>query len=225
MNLDIIATNKWKRPIYFSAISSVKDYFNVDNYCMVEGWVYKFMPVKADPEDYIPGLGGVDALNSYDILMHKSAWGNVNDPHVYIDPETRNNAYRPKTNILRTAQTLIRMGEKKKGLELMDLFFKYFPYQKFSIDMDDAIFANLYYKAGDVERGNKIVNIIAKIYTENLEYYYSFTGNFADAYKEDIQNALEMIHSLQMLASQNNQAKVAKQMEDLFNMEAGKFKQ
>ena len=225
MNLDIIATNKWKRPIYFSAISSVKDYFNVDNYSMVEGWVYKFMPVKADPEDYIPGLGGVDALNSYDILMHKSAWGNVNDPHVYIDPETRNNAYRPKTNILRTAQTLIRMGEKKKGLELMDLFFKYFPYQKFSIDMDDAIFANLYYKAGDVERGNKIVNIIAKIYTENLEYYYSFTGNFADAYKEDIQNALEMIHSLQMLASQNNQDKVAKQMENLFNMEAGKFKQ
>jgi len=117
------------------------------------------------------------------------------------------------------------MGEKKKGLELMDLFFKYFPYQKFSIDMDDAIFANLYYKAGDVERGNKIVNIIAKIYTENLEYYYSFTGNFADAYKEDIQNALVMIHSLQMLASQNNQDKVAKQMENLFNMEAGKFKQ
>jgi hypothetical protein len=40
MNLDLIATNKWKRPIYYSAPNSVKDYFNIDNYCIVEGWVY-----------------------------------------------------------------------------------------------------------------------------------------------------------------------------------------
>jgi hypothetical protein len=225
MMLDIIATNKWKRPICFSAPSSVKDYFNVDEFCMVEGWVYKFMPVKADPEDYISGLGGVDALNSYDILMHKSAWGNVNDPHVYIDPETRNNTYRPKTNILRVAQSLIHLGEKKKAMDLMDMFFKYFPNKKFSIDMDDAIFANLYYKAGEVEKANKMVEMIAKVYSDNLEYYYSFTGWSADHYKDDIQNSLEMLHGLQMLATQNNQDKLAKQMENILNREAGKFKQ
>jgi hypothetical protein len=225
MNLDIIATNKWKRPICYSAPNSVKDYFNVDTYCFVEGWVYKFMPVKGDPEDYISGLGNVDALNSYDLLMHKSAWGNVNDPHVYIDPETRNNAFRPKTNILRVAQSLIHMGEKKKALDIMDLFFKYFPYQKFALDMDDAIFANLYYKAGETDKANKMVELIAKVYSENLEYYYSFTGISAEAYKDDIQNSLEMLHSLQMLASQNNQDKLAKKMESVFTREANKFKQ
>ena len=91
--------------------------------------------------------------------------------------------------------------------------------------MDDAIFANLYYKAGEIDRANNLVNKIAKIYVDDLEYYYSFTGNFADAYKEDTQNALEMIHSLQMLASQNNQTKLAKQMENLFDREASKYKQ
>jgi hypothetical protein len=225
MMLDIIASSKWKRPICFSAPSSVKDYFNVDSFCLVEGWVYKFMPVKADPEDYIPNLGGVDALNSYDILMHKSVWGNVNDPRVYIDPETRNNAYRPKTNILRVAQSLIRLGEKKKALEVMDLFFTYFPYQKFSLDMDDAIFANLFYRAGEVQKANKLIELIGKDYGENLEYYYSFKGDFANAYTEDIRNALQMIRSMQMLASENKQDKLAKQMENLFNREVVKFKQ
>jgi hypothetical protein len=225
MMLDIIATNKWKRPISFSAPSSVKDYFNVDTFCFVEGWIYKLMPVRADREDYIPGLGNVDALNSYDILMHKSAWGNVNDPHVYVDPETRNNAYRPKTNILRVAQSLIRIGEKKKALEVMDLSFKYLPYQKFTLDMDDAIFANLYYKAGDVEKANKMIELMGKIYGDNLEYYYSFTGRFADAYKDDIQSSLDMLRNLQMLATQNNQDKLAKKMESLFSREAAKFKQ
>ena len=225
MMLDIIATNKWKRPICFSAPNSVKDYFNVDNYCLIEGWVYQFMPVKADPEDYISGLGGVDALNSYDILMHKSAWGNLNDPHVYIDPETRNNAYRPKTNILRVAQALIRIGEKKKALEVMDLFFKYFPFPKFALDMDDAIFANLYYRAGEIDRANKMIEKIGKVYSEQVEYYYSFTGWAAEHYKDDIQSTLEMLHSLEMLASQNKQDQLAKKMGDLFSKEAAKFKE
>ena len=107
----------------------------------------------------------------------------------------------------------------------MELFFKYFPYQKFSLDMDDAIFANLYYKAGEVQKANKIVELIGKVYADNLEYYYSFTGWQADAYKDDIQSSLEMLHSLQMLATQNNQDKLAKQMEGLYTREAGKFRQ
>ncbi len=191
MNLDIIATNKWKRPIYYIAIASVKDYFDVDKYSMVEGWVYKFMPVKADPQDYYPSYGGVDALTSYDILMHKSAWGNVNDPRVYIDPETRNNAYRPKMNMLRLAQSLIHLGEKKKALDIIDLFFRNFPLQKFSVDMDDVYFADLYYKTEQFDKANKLVETISKIYCENLEYYYSVTLNFMEVYKDDIQNSLE----------------------------------
>ncbi len=157
MNLDIIATNKWKRPIYYIAIGSVKDYFNVDNYSMIEGWVYKFMPVKADPEEYYPGIGGIDALNSYNILMHKSAWGNVNDPHVYIDPETRNNAQRPKLNMLFIAQSLIHIGEKEKALDIVDLFFKNFPLQKFQVDMDYVYFSDIYYKAGQIDKANKLI--------------------------------------------------------------------
>jgi len=225
MMLDIIATNKWQRPICFSAPNSVKDYFNVDKYCMIEGWVYKLMPINGDQEDYYPGLGGIDALNSYDILMHKSVWGNVNDPHVYIDPETRNNAYRPKTAIVRVAQSLIRQGEKKKAQDLIELYYREFPTKKFSIDMDDAIFAEMYYRAGLPDKANKLMETIANCYAENLEYYYTFTGDFANAYKDDIQTALEMLHSLQMMATQNKQDVMAKKMEGIFNREASKFKQ
>jgi hypothetical protein len=67
--------------------------------------------------------------------------------------------------------------------------------------------------------------LIGKDYGENLEYYYSFKGDFANAYTEDIRNALQMIRSMQMLASENKQDKLAKQMENLFNREVVKFKQ
>ncbi|MCX6245589.1 MAG: DUF2723 domain-containing protein [Bacteroidetes bacterium] len=224
MMLDIIATNKWKRPVCFTAASSVRDYFNVDTFCLTSGWVYKFMPVKAHQEDYIPSMGGVEPFGSYDIIMNRSAWGNVNDPHVYIDPETRNNAYRPKTNILRVAQSLIRLNEKKKANDLMDLYFKYFPVEKFGFDMDDAIFANLYYRIGEEKKANKLIEMMGKVYSDNLAFYSSFSGRFEDAWKSDIQNSLELLNSLKMLATQNKQDKLAKKMEELFNRSAGKLK-
>jgi tetratricopeptide (TPR) repeat protein len=128
-------------------------------------------------------------------------------------------------NMLRVAQSLIRLGEKKKAEELLDLYFKHFPMQKFSVEMDYVYYADLYYKAGQIDKANKLVEQMAKIYKEDLEYYYSFTGDFAEAYKDDIQTSLEVIRSLQMLASQNKQEKLEKQIEDIFNREASKFKQ
>jgi len=225
MNLDIIATNKWQRPICYSSIGTVKDYFDVDKYSMVQGWVYKFMPVKADPEEYYAGYGGIDALTSYDLFMHHSAWGNLNDPKVYVDPESRNNAYRPKMDMLRVTQSLIRLGDKKKALDMVNLFFTNFPLSKFTVDMDDVYFTDLYYRTGEIEKANKRALQIAKIYEENLEYYFSFTGSFADAYKEEIQMDLEMLHNLQMEATGNKQDNVAKQIETIFNKEVAKFKQ
>ena len=152
MLLDLIASTNWKRPLCFAASNSVSHCFNVDSFMLVQGWVYKFMPVKALSNDYISGMGGVDALTSYDILMNKCAWGNLNDPHVYVDPESLNNSVRPKTNILRTAQSLMDLGKKKDAVKLMDQYFKYFPDSKVPYDMYVLPYAELYFKGGETKK-------------------------------------------------------------------------
>ena len=65
---------------------------------------------------------------------------------------------------LRVAQSLIRIGEKQKALDMIESIFSEFPIRKFSIDMDDVYFANLYYKAEETKSANKLVENIAKIY-------------------------------------------------------------
>jgi hypothetical protein len=120
---------------------------------------------------------------------------------------------------------LIRLGDKKKALDMVNLFFTNFPLSKFTVDMDDVYFTDLYYRTGEIEKANKRALQIAKIYEENLEYYFSFTGSFADAYKEEIQMDLEMLHNLQMEATGNKQDNVSKQIEAIFNREVAKFKQ
>jgi hypothetical protein len=223
MLLDLIASSNWRRPLCFAAPNSVSHCFNVDSFMLVQGWVYKFMPVKAEPNDYIQGMGGVDPITSYDILTNKCAWGNLNDPHVYVDPESLNNSVRPKTNILRTAQSLMDIGKKKDAVILMDQYFKYFPDSKIPYDMYVLPFAELYFKAGENKKAIDLVERISQICTQNLDYYFSFSGNNKEYYQEDIQTSLGMLKRMNSIASQNKQQKLAAKLDSLFNHEVKRY--
>lgn len=223
MLLDIIASTNWTRPLCFAASNSVNHCFNVDSFMLVQGWVYKFMPVKALQNDYIQGMGGVEPITSYNILLNKCTWGNLNDPHVYVDPESLNNSVRPKTNILRTAQSLIYLGKKKEAVKLMDVYFKYFPDSKVPYDMYILPYAELYFKAGEVKKGTELMERISEIYSQNLDYYSSFTGKNKDYYQDDIQTALGMIKRMNFIASQNKQQKLAAKMDSLFNQKVKNY--
>jgi hypothetical protein len=223
MMLDIIASSAWKRPIYFAAPSSVSHCFNLDSFCLSQGWTYKFMPVKANPGDYIPGMGGVDAEGSYDILMNKCAYGNLNDPHVYVDPESLNNSVRPKTSILRVAQHFVDAGQKEKAVKIMDRYFEAFPDSKITFDMYIVPFAELYYKAGQPDKANKIITRLTEIYRQNIDFYYSFSGQYKDYFKEDIQTSLGILRRMSQVASENGQKGAASAVDSVFNMELKRF--
>jgi tetratricopeptide (TPR) repeat protein len=185
---------------------------------MVQGWVYKFMPVKADEADYIQGMGGVDALSSYDILKNKCAWGNLNDPHVYVDPESLNNAVRPKTNFMRVAQSLVSQGKNKEAIEMLDTYIKYFPDSKVPYDMYMLPYAEIYYKAGAPEKANKLITRVAEICSQNLDYYYSFSPAYSQYFEQDVQTALGIMKRMSLVASENHQPQLAAKIDTLFNL-------
>jgi hypothetical protein len=181
------------------------------------------MPVKADNADYIQNMGGVDALTSYDILKNKCAWGNLNDPHVYVDPESLNNSVRPKTNFMRVAQSLAEMGKKKEAIEMLDIYIKYFPDSKIPFDMYMLPFAEIYYKAGASEKANKLVERVAEIYSQNLDYYYSFSPAHTQYFEQDVQTSLGILKRVSMLASEYHQPDLAAKLDTLFNMKIKSF--
>jgi tetratricopeptide (TPR) repeat protein len=176
------------------------------------------MPVKADSGDYIQGMGGVDAQTSYDIMKNKCAWGNLNDPKVYVDPESLNNSVRPKTNIMRVAQSLLSEGKKTEAIELLDLYLKYFPDSKVPYDMYMLPYAEIYYKAGASEKANMLIERVAKIYSQNLDYYNSFSSGHTQYFEQDVQTSLGILRRLSMVAAENKQTDLAAKMDSLFNL-------
>ncbi len=223
MLLDLVANNNWRRSLYFASPSSVNYCFNVDTFCLVQGWVYKFIPVKAAKKDYIPNMGGVDPLTSYDLLMNKFAWGNMNDPHVYVDPESLSNQTKPKTNIYRTAQSLMNIRKYDEAIRLLDKYFYLFPDSKYPYDIYTLPFAELYYKAGESGKANKIMERIGQIYSQSLDYYYVFSGKRREYYSEDIEQSLGILRRMNHIAQENKQTKLANDLDRLFHQELKKY--
>jgi tetratricopeptide (TPR) repeat protein/MFS family permease len=214
MLLDIIATNNWKRPIYFANPNSISKVLGIENYCHLEGMVYKFMPVKA--ENYISGVGGVDTEGSYDIFTNKCTWGRLNVPDVSVDRESARNSIIPKQNFMRVAESLVSMGEKQKAINLLDLCLKEFPDSKIAFDMYMIPFADVYYEAGAMDKGNAIARRVLEIYRQNLDYYNSLNSRLFKYFETDYNQALTVVQRLSVMAKMYKQNDLHKEIDSLF---------
>jgi tetratricopeptide (TPR) repeat protein len=214
MLLDFLATNNWDRPLYFANPSSVSKIANLEEYCHLEGFVYKFMPVKA--RDYIQGVGGLSPEKSYDILMNKCKWGNLNDPAVTIDRESYRNCIIPKQNFMRIADALLSLGKKDSAIALLDRCTELFPDSKIAYDRYMIPFADVYYKAGAMEKGNAIVRRVMEIYSQNLDYYARLKGKIEKYFTPDREQAIMTLRSLYLLAKQNDQEELAAELDKVY---------
>jgi hypothetical protein len=210
--LDFLSTINWERSVYTANPSSLLNIFGVDQYMHQQGMVYKFMPVKAD--NYYQGLGGVDPNKTYDIFTD-CRWGNLNDPSVTVDRESFRDSRMPRQNYLRAAETFLSRGEKDKAIKLLDTCLYFFPDIKIPFDLMMIPFADVYYGAGAIEKGNGVVSRMIDIYADDLRYYKTVRPSFVQQYYSDaIDKDLRILRSLSQMARENHQDDLAAKAED-----------
>jgi hypothetical protein len=215
MLLDIIASNNWERPIYFANPSSMSSVLGVEEYCHLEGMVYRFLPVKA--EQYIDGVGGVNERKTYDLYMNEFKWGNLKEPGVYVDRESMRNSIIPKQNFMRTARALVDRGENEKAIQLLDKCLVEFPDDKIPYDMYMIPFIEVYYDAGAPEQANAITERVFEIYNQNMKYYYRLDDQLAKYYETEYNRTLGVMQQLSMMARANRQDALYEAIDSTFS--------
>lgn len=224
MLLDFLAKNKFKRPVYFVSPSSMSDAVDVDKYCYQEGFIYRFMPVKPDDRDFIKGVGSVNSDASYDILMNKCKWGNLNLPGVYVDRESYRNVMMPKQDFARLARKLTIEGKNDSAVKVCDYVQQIFPDNKIHFDYYMIQFVDVYYKAGAFDKGNKLATKLMQIYQQNTDYYLSLNPEFRSNYDEDLNEAYGFFNSMKQIADQYNQKAISQKVEKFMNERMGGMK-
>jgi len=224
MLLDFLAKNKFERPIYFVSPSSMSDAVDVDKYCYQEGFIYRFMPVKPDERDFVKGVGSVNSIASYDILMNKCKWGNLNQPGVYVDRESYRNTMMPKQDFARLARKLTLENKMDSAVKVSDYVQKIFPDNKIHFDYYMIQFVDVYYKAGAFDKGNKLANRLFEIYQQNTDYYLSLNPEFRGNYDEDLNEAYGFFNSMKQIADQYNQKAISQRVDKFMNERMGGMK-
>lgn len=211
--LDFMANNNWERPVYFSNPRVVKDVFNATEYMHLDGIVYKFMPIKAIRAD--KNVGGILADATYDKLMNKSKWGNLNKPGVTVDRQSMINVAITSGNFRRLANELIAQNRLDMAGKIIDKYFEEFPMDKFPPDVSAFSLVEAYYQAGKPDKAIILSRNLAKRYSQEFDYYTSFPDGMT-IFKDNIGTSMYFIKRFGDWAKQYNQVDYAKELEALY---------
>ena len=195
--LDIIASNDWNRPIYFTGGAfGDEDYIWMKDYLQVEGVCYKLIPIKTpvDPERPYE-MGRVDTEVMYP-LVKKWNWGKRGEKEIYYDVESRKNSITYRGNMVRLIDQLIIENDYNKAEKILDLAMAKMPIEDFGFYTLLEPFINSYYKIEKKDRARDIFEKIAEKYKENLEYFSSISDSNKNRYAEEIYTDIERYRSL-----------------------------
>ena len=167
--MDMIGTNQWKRPIYFSTTVPSTQYKGLEKFFIQEGLAYRVAPVKADNSEQ-GEFGIIDHEVMYDNLMNNFSWGNAADPSVYLDENNK----RMLSNFRRTfgqlGDQLLVKGDTVKAIEVARRGLEIVPAEKMPYDFFTVDLAEILIRAGEAAEGEKIINDVVAYSKEYLDY-------------------------------------------------------
>jgi hypothetical protein len=190
--LNVIAANKWKRPIYFTSPGSQGMGF--DNYLRSDGMSYRLVPVTITPQN------SVNADWAKNVLLTKFAYGNAGAKGVYFDEENRRHLISIRQAYAEAASNLAGQGRKEDAKALLNKVDKgmdeeNMPYglvsrgnqhNMVSIQMVEAS-----YKADDQQLASKISARVRKDLDEQLAYYANLGNMSLPEMRQAVQDIME----------------------------------
>ena len=162
--LDIIASNNWNRPIYFSVTCRPEKLMGLNDYLQLEGMGLRLIPVKSQSDGRFGMLGsGRVAVDSmYNNIMTKFKWRNFDKKQLFVDKSYNPSVYSMRGAMIRLATTLLQQGDKERAMNVADKCLEVYPNMNFAYDTQTLSIIRIYEQAGDLERGKKHVITLAE---------------------------------------------------------------
>jgi hypothetical protein len=172
--MDLISTNKWERPIYFSTTVPSSQYKGLEKYFIQEGLAYRVAPVRTDKPEQ-GEFGMIDPIVMYDNLMNKFKWGNAENPSVYLDENNKRMFSNFRRIFGSLGKDLLAIGDTAKAVEVARRGLEIVPAEKMPHDFFSINLAEVLIRAGKIDEGEKLLIEIMDYSKEYLDYAISIS--------------------------------------------------
>ncbi|MBL4651479.1 MAG: hypothetical protein JKY53_01240 [Flavobacteriales bacterium] len=159
------------------------------------------MPYNCATTDGQTGKVHTDIM--YENLVNKFSWGGIKENPIYLNENNRRMCMNLRNNFARLAEAFIAEGNKEKALVVLDKCMEELPVEHVPINFFMLPVTEAYYKAGGIEQGNNLVKILAEMYDENLEYYFSLESDKLQSkgMQKNIQQSISVLYRLNILVN------------------------
>jgi len=208
--LDLLATNKWERPIYFNQSSLLSLGVDVTAYAVQEGSIFRILPVRAN-------AGNAQFVNTkimYENMMQKMYWRGLNNPKVYYNENYREvfiNRNRREFNTL--AKALINEGKTEKAREVLLKSLDLMPDSAVMYSYTSPETIRLLLTVGEKKKAMEIVNVTGKRAEEFLAYAEK---NKLLTYERENYFSLLILNQLSQIMKAKGENELASQYQQTF---------
>ena len=172
-----------------------------------------FSDIKTKNRDGQTGRVATDIM--YDNVMNKFKWGGMDTSDIYIDGETTMRmTYNLRNNFARLADALLKEGKKDSAIKVLDRCIEVMPEKNVPYNFFMLPIAEGFYRAGEPEKANKIVERLTDIYEDDLNYYLSLTDSYAKQTKTESQRAMSVLQRMLNLSKIYKQDTLSKNIEE-----------
>lgn len=200
MILDLIASNNWERPIYFTYTALHSLNFDISHMVVQEGYTYRLLPVNnPNPEELL-----VDTETMYKNLMHRFEWRGTGDRNVYYSTFHKNQMTHVRANYNQLASALIKEGKLERARKALYQNLHVIPDDTIPYDVASINTARLLGYIGEKEKGLEISKTMTKRVNDELDYYI-------ERRRGDSENITKNLALLNMLSQNLDEAGALKE--------------
>jgi hypothetical protein len=194
--LNIIAANKWKRPIYFT--SEYRE-LGFAAYLRQDGLTHRLVPV---------ANGIVNDSWAYDKMMNKFTFGNANVKGVYFDEENRRHLNTIRLAYAQGAGNLAENGRKEDARKMLQKCDKNMLDENFGYGMVSRFqqhnyvslqFLEACFKADDKALAEKVAKSVKRDLEQQINYYANLSERMQDQFRNDSEQAANFLRGIQQI--------------------------
>ena len=202
MVLDLIATNKWERPLYFNLTSLNSISINLKKHVLQEGSVYRLLPIKLDEQ------GAVNSDAMYSNLMDKSEFRDLENENVHYNHEDYQLRILQniKSNYNALANNLLENNQYEKAVKVVNFLYSKLQGENIQLDYASISTTKLLFRLGEKEKAKLLAERLFHK-SESLLKYYGAQNQLGESDGQLQLYTLRQLHYLNLENGENDLAK------------------
>jgi hypothetical protein len=166
--LDLLVTNNWERPVYFSSGVARADFLNLEPYFQTEGLAYRVLPLK-NPEKDETGRVATDIL--YENLMHRFTFHGLDNPRVFYDENALRFPSMTREKFADLATALLAQGDTLRAREVLARVEEKIPHPVIPPDFNSAQLIVPLAQVGETEKAMGLLEELSARAERDLAWY------------------------------------------------------